>query len=107
MSRDVWLSVPDIDFSAALENFYQDSRYPDNPTVANEAIDDFQTPSLYDDNYAQRLRAYLVAPETGDYTFSITCNRECEVWLSTDATPESKQKLVFVQKYNPYDTFFE
>ena len=48
------------------------------------------------DNYVQRVRGYLVAPVTGNYTFWIAGDDQCEFWLSTDEEPVSKVRRAWV-----------
>ena len=36
------------------------------------------------DNYGQRIRGYITAPATGDYTFWVAGDDNCQLWLSTD-----------------------
>ena len=41
-----------------------------------------RSPTNYGDQYAQRLRGYLRAPESGQYVFHIAGRHQCEFWLS-------------------------
>ncbi|MEN6427483.1 MAG: PA14 domain-containing protein [Phycisphaerales bacterium] len=59
--------------------------YPDNPT-SSAFLEVFQSPSGRADNYGVRARAYLTPPETGDYTFWVAGDDNCQLWLSTDDT---------------------
>jgi hypothetical protein len=49
--------------------------------------------------YGQRLRGYLLPPETGSYTFWISSDDSSELWLSTDEEPASKRKIAFLEGY--------
>src|SRR5687767_6553681 len=42
------------------------------------------------DDYGQRLRAYLTAPSTGNYAFSIASDETSNLFLSTDEDPAHK-----------------
>lgn len=48
------------------------------------------------DDYGQRLTAFYRAPETGDYLFYVTCQDECELWLSTDHRTDNKKRVIFI-----------
>jgi len=51
------------------------------------------------DSYGARYRGYLCVPETGAYTFYISSNDNSELWLSTDALPENKVKIAYVNGF--------
>ena len=36
------------------------------------------------------------APETGSFVFYMTCQDECELWLSTDDKTVNKRRIIFV-----------
>lgn len=44
-------------------------------------------------NIANRIRGYITAPITGNYTFWIAGDDAAELWLSTDATPDKAVKI--------------
>lgn len=48
------------------------------------------------DNYGQILTGYLIAPETGDYTFWVSSDGKSEVYLSTDETADNAQLIASV-----------
>jgi hypothetical protein len=60
--------------------------YPDNPT-SSTWINKFQSPSGRADNYGVRGRAFITPPETGDYTFWVAGDDQCQLWLSSDDSP--------------------
>jgi hypothetical protein len=43
--------------------------------------------------YGCRIRGYVHPPVTGDYTFWLASDDYGELWLSTDDTPDKKQKI--------------
>lgn len=61
--------------------------YPNSPAATNWLTDAFEAPVNYADNYGQRLRGYLVPPETGYYVFWTASDDYSELWLSTNAVP--------------------
>ncbi|GAA5484209.1 PA14 domain-containing protein [Haloferula sargassicola] len=42
------------------------------------------------DNYGQRISGYLVAPETGRYTFWIASDDQSQLWISTSDNPANR-----------------
>ena len=65
------------------------TNYPAAPVSVNR-------PSLFEvsglgDETGARLRGYLTAPLTGDYTFYIAADDRGELWLSTDDNPANKE----------------
>ena len=50
----------------------------------------------------RRMRAYFLAPESGDYIFYITCDDKCKLNLSTDEKLENLVTLVTITKYTRY-----
>ena len=86
-----------------LNNLYSDSRYPGRPSTDVETFDKLEPARDFSTFYAQRLWAYLVAPETGRYTFYMSCNDECELWLSTSESPHFKSMLHSIKLLMGYD----
>ncbi len=43
------------------------------------------------DHFSSRIRGYLLAPATGDYTFYFACDNVGQFWLSSDTLPENAQ----------------
>lgn len=60
--------------------------YPDNPTRF-EDINMFLGPTTTGSQYGTRVRGYLRAPATGNYTFNITGNNEVSLLLSSAEVP--------------------
>lgn len=56
----------------------------------------FEGPTNTGVNYGARIRGYVCAPMTGDYTFWIASNDHSELWLSTDDNPANKQRIAYV-----------
>ncbi|MES2731657.1 MAG: Ig-like domain-containing protein [Bacteroidota bacterium] len=56
-------------------------------------------PGLFgiDDNYGARYRGYICVPTTGNYTFWIISDNDGELWLSTDANPENRQRIAYLE----------
>lgn len=59
----------------------------------------FEAPTNEADNFGARVRGYICAPQTGNYTFWIACDDDGELWLSTDDQPTNKVKIAYVTGY--------
>ena len=46
--------------------------------------------------FGQRLRAFILPPITGSYTFAIASDEWSQLYLGTDETPESRVRIAFV-----------
>ena len=56
----------------------------------------FEAPTNIDDNYGTRMRALVVPPLTGSYTFWIASDDNSTLFLSTDSTPANKRLVASV-----------
>jgi hypothetical protein len=63
-------------------------------TTGNLTI--FEIPGNSGTNYGTRVRGFICAPATGDYTFWIASNDNSELWLSTDSGLGNKIKIASV-----------
>ncbi|AHF89661.1 beta-glucosidase [Opitutaceae bacterium TAV5] len=80
-----------------------DSRFVDSPDLRT-LIDKLELPNTptRGTNYGTRIRAWLLPPVTGDYTFWIAGDDECELWLSTDETPFARRRIALNQGSTGY-----
>jgi hypothetical protein len=60
--------------------------YPDRPFTVNQ-LTSLEGAIDWMDDYGSRIRGYLYPPATGNYTFWIAGDDNCELWLSTDGAP--------------------
>lgn len=65
-------------------------------TAATLTLNGFEAPINSGDNYGMRLRGYLCAPETGEYTFYIASDNAGSLWLSTNSQASTKRQIAFV-----------
>ena len=94
--REIWsnLNFPQNDLTYLTNTTYNPS-WPNKPDPIYTTI----LPGLEAEtntgrnNYGQRVRAYLVPPTTGSYTFWIASDDQSNLWLSTDDQP-SHAKLI-------------
>jgi len=67
---------------------------PPNSSVRLGSI--LEGPTNNADNYGQRIKGWLVAPETGLYTFWIASDDEGQLYLSPDEDPANKVQIANV-----------
>jgi ELWxxDGT repeat protein len=73
-----------------------------SPPSRSSQLTSLQTAMNSGDKYGQRLRGYICAPQTGDYTFWIVSDNEGELYLSTDDNPAHKQLRAFIRGGSAY-----
>lgn len=56
----------------------------------------FESPLNAGGNFGSRMRGYIVAPQTGNYTFWISSCGESQLYLSTDANPVNRSVIAWV-----------
>lgn len=89
--REVWTNLDGNPISALTAS----PNFPTNPVL--RVVDPaFQTPVNWTDRYGVRLRAYLLPPATSSYTFWISGDDSCELWLSTNDTPANRVRIATV-----------
>lgn len=65
-----------------------------------------ETPKDIADDYGVRLRGYLCAPYTGEYTFYIAGDDQNQLWLSNNEDPSGLKKIAYVDTWTPYRNWF-
>lgn len=71
--------------------------YPDSPNQFEALTNGVEAPTNYMDNFGSRLRTYIIAPETADYTFWIASDDAGELYLNSDDTnPAGATKIAEV-----------
>ncbi|MCH5376851.1 MAG: PA14 domain-containing protein, partial [Planctomycetes bacterium] len=94
ISRSYWLGLS----GTAITDLTSAAAFPDHPSGSDERTL-FETPSSWADNYGQLVRGYIIAPQTGNYTFWIASDDRSELWLSSDDDPSRKTKIAQVNSY--------
>jgi PA14 domain len=82
LRREVWNGIS----GTQLTSLYASTAWPNGPGTVG-TVSSFESPQNAGDNFGERLRGYITAPTTGDYTFWIAGDDQCELRLSTDAHP--------------------
>jgi PKD repeat protein len=70
---------------------------PDETALLSE----FSIPADVGNSYGVRVRGYICAPETGEYTFWISSDDQGELYLSTDDDPANKELIAEVLVWTP------
>ncbi|MHA6250291.1 PA14 domain-containing protein, partial [Pontibacter sp. CAU 1760] len=86
ISREVWNNIYGRDVS--------DIPLTKAPERRSE-LSSFETPTNESDFYGQRIRGYVTAPSSGEYTFWIAADDHSELWLSTSENPGNKVKIAY------------
>jgi GH35 family endo-1,4-beta-xylanase len=66
--------------------------FPANPDQSGY-LTSFKAPSDRGDAFGSRVRGYVVAPESGDYTFWIAGDNEAQLFLSNDTSAANKRLI--------------
>jgi hypothetical protein len=107
--RQLWtgLSASVGDTLAALTNLTDNPEWPNNPNSAyTETLTNFATAVNTGMNYyGQRLRAFVVPPTNGDYTFWISSDDTSELFVSQDENPAHKLPICWVSSWTPAEVW--
>jgi hypothetical protein len=79
----------------SVSNLTDDPRYPDSPDES-KWWQTFEGDVDFRDNYGIRASGYVYPPANGDYTFWISGDDECQLWLSTDDDPANIEQVSHV-----------
>jgi hypothetical protein len=98
LTRQVWLKIPGPNVADLTNSprFYAKA----DITTLNDGI---STSRDIAENYGQRLQGWLTAPVTGDYTFWVAGDNQCELWLSTSSSKFNKQLIASVPVWTAPD----
>jgi xyloglucan-specific exo-beta-1,4-glucanase len=80
--------------NTAVSELTNNSNYPNSPSYSS-ILTSLEAPLNTADNYGSRIAGYIYAPATGSYTFWISGDDNCELWLSTDNQAANKQKIAY------------
>jgi hypothetical protein len=98
--RELWSNLdPNVGNTLdALTNTAYNPNWPDNPDPAyTRTYDVFEADANTGMNYyGQRMRAFVVPPTNGNYTFWIASDDSSDLFLSTDESPLNKQLISWV-----------
>jgi hypothetical protein len=99
ITREWWTGIS----GTFVSNLTENANYPNRPTGSDTLTSlravNWNNPSQtsnWADNYGQRIRGYIIAPQTGSYTFWISGDDHCQLWLGTSSDPVSRQLIASV-----------
>lgn len=89
--RQFWTGIG----GTSIPDLVNHPNYPNNPS-GSSVITTFQGPTNWANNYGTRVRGYIVAPQTGLYTFTVTSDDASAVYLSLNAEERHKRLICSV-----------
>ena len=87
VTREVWLGIAGTNVSDIPLN---------TPATITNTLGSLESISNYDDNYGERIRGYITAPATANYSFWLAGADSAELWISNDGEPVNKVRRVTV-----------
>jgi len=81
-----------------LVSLTSNAAYPNDPTDSL-SITSFNGPQNIGNNYGTRVRGYISPAQTGTYTFNITGDDECELYLSSNTSPTNKVLIASISEW--------
>ncbi|MEM9081556.1 MAG: PA14 domain-containing protein, partial [Verrucomicrobiota bacterium] len=91
--REVWTNMPGDSTSLSTLTTYP--LYPFDPNIREE-VTSFPVGEGFGDNYGTRLRGYIHAPITGDYTFWLSTDNEGSLLLGTNDNPSTSRQIASI-----------
>lgn len=89
--REYWLGIG----GSSIGDLTGNPAFPNSPS-GREFVTIFEGPTGWAENYGTRFRGFVKPPTTGNYTFWIAGDDQCELWLSTDETVGNKRLIARV-----------
>lgn len=89
---EYWTGVSGLNVSDLTGN----ANYPDNPT-SSEQLTSLEGNVNWGDNYGTRIRGYIHPAVSGNYTFWISGDDYCDLYLSSDASPGNASRIAYVE----------
>ena len=90
ISYQMWNNIS----GTAVSDLTSNSSYPNYP-ASSSILTSMEAPLDPADTFGARIVGYICAPSTGNYTFWIAADDNCELWLSTNNQPANKQKIAY------------
>ena len=90
--REVYEGIP----GNSIAELTSAPNFPALPNSTNLLTDFFEAPVNVLENYGQRIRGYVLPPQSGYYTFWIATDDEGALYLSSDEEPGNKQQVASV-----------
>ncbi len=95
--REIWTGVT----GSTIADLASHPAYVNNTPSTTATINHFlQAPFDDGSSYGQRIRGYLTAPASGNYTFWIASDDQSQLWLSTNESPANKSRIAWIEGTN-------
>ncbi len=94
ITRHVWTGVG----GNAVSSLTSLASFPNSPSSVG-TLSTFQAPSNIADNYGTRVFGWVHAPVTGNYTFYIHGDDNCELWLGTGSSPDGRRLIASIPEW--------
>jgi len=98
---EYWMNVGGTSIDSDMRTLCS---FPDAPD-SSELRDNLKSKVDWADNYAERARAYLTPPADGDYTFWVSGDDNCQLWLSPTDNPADAKLVAQVAGWTPVETW--
>src|SRR5262249_7739301 len=81
VTPEVWMGVPGTNVSDIPVN---------TPATATNFLGSLESISNFGDDYGERIRGFITAPATANFSFWIAASDSAELWISNDNEPVNK-----------------
>lgn len=98
--REVFSSIN----GATISDLLNSPNYPNSPSSTSN-MTSMASPVNIGNNYGQRIRGYIVAPQTGNYTFTATGDDNTVVYLGLNADPTYKRIICSIPGWTGTNEF--
>ena len=95
--QEIWSGIG----GDAVSDLTGQASYPDSPSYVR-TLSSFDSGEKIEDNYGGRIRAYVIPPTTGSYTFYIASDDNGQLLLSTDTHPANASVVASVDPWTGY-----
>lgn len=86
--REVWNNVS----GSTVNDLLSSPNFPNSPSSTTYPTS-LTSPVNVANTYGQRIRGYIIAPQTGNYTFTVTGDDQSVVYLGLNAEPQFKRLI--------------
>ena len=104
--HEVWMNIPGSTIASAASAIA--SRPPNDVRLITASEAPWFTvegATVMGDQYFERSRGYIVPDVSGNHTFSIAGDDQCELWLSTNENPANAVRIAHFTSWTAYRNF--
>lgn len=94
--REIYADIP----GSSISDLTNSAAFPNAPAVVEVLTNYFETSAHATNNYGQRLRASIIPPLTGNYTFWVAAHDTATLSLGTNSLPSSARVIASVTRNN-------